>query len=171
MIDGRSVLAAAINPALLRDIGWPLLGGAVGALLAAIVGWRSGHASVETASEPRAAAFQPWHAAGFAALMTGVTAWVSWMQSTVGSAAATVSVAIAGFADAHAAATASFALMMQPGQTGLDVGLLMMLGVSTNTVSKAIAATAGGGPKFLLRLLPGLVALLIGGWAGWWFGR
>ena len=93
------------------------------------------------------------------------------MQSTVGSTAATVSVAVAGFADAHAAASAAFALMMQPGQTGLDVGLLMMLGVSTNTISKAIAATAGGGPKFLLRLLPGLVALLIGGWAGWWFGR
>ncbi|MDX2220848.1 MAG: DUF4010 domain-containing protein [Burkholderiales bacterium] len=169
-----AVLAAMVNPALLRELAWPLVGGAAGASLAALVRWQRDHETVTEQSGPRPAAFQPLHAIGFAALMTGVTALVSWLQGSVGNTAATVSVALAGFADAHAAGTAAFNLTAgSPGAAaqGLDVALLMMLGVTTNTVSKAIAATVAGGPVFLGKLVPGLVLLLAGGWLGWWLGR
>lgn len=170
-----ALLAAMVNPALMRDLAWPLLGGAAGAGIGALLGWQSDHETVDAKDEPRPAAFQPLHALAFAGLMTGVTALVSWLQGSAGNAAATVSVALAGFADAHAAGTAAFNLAAE-GQAGtfngstFDVALLMMLGLSTNTVSKSVAAATAGGMSFLRRLAPGLLLLLGGGWAGWWLG-
>lgn len=170
-----AVLAAMVNIALLHTLAWPLVGGALGAALGAALGWQRDHETVEAEEEPKPAAFQPLHAFGFAALMTGVTALVSWLQGSAGSAAVTASVALAGFADAHAAGTAAFNLAANA-QAGtihdapFNVALLMMLGVTTNTVSKGVAAAVAGGMAFMRRLVPGLVLLLVGGWAGWWLG-
>jgi len=40
----------------------------------------------------------------------------------------------------------------------------VLLAFSANTVSKFIAAWAAGGPRFALRVLPGLVMLLVAVW-------
>jgi uncharacterized membrane protein (DUF4010 family) len=170
-----AVLAAMVDPRLLQHLAWPLIGGAIGAIIAALMGWQHDHETVRAEEEPRPAAFQPLHALGFAALMTGVTALVSWLQGSAGNLAATASIALAGFADAHAAGTAAFNLLadsMRNGtvHVGLDVGMLMMLGVTTNTVSKTIAASVAGGAVFMRRVAPGLLMLLAGGWLGWWLG-
>lgn len=165
-----TALATMVNPALLNMLALPLAGGALGAAVGAAIGWQRNHDSVDAGEEPRAAAFQPLHALGFAALMTAVTAVVSWMQANAGSLAASASVALAGFADAHAAGSAAFTLAEESAPGTVDAGLLMLLGVTTNTVSKTVAATLGGGTAFLRRLAPGLVLLLAGGWAGWWLG-
>jgi len=165
-----AALAAMVNPALLNALALPLAGGVLGAAMGALIGWQRNHDSVDAGEEPRAVAFQPLHAIGFAALMTGVTALVSWLQGSSGALAASASIALAGFADAHAAGSAAFTLATDSVGSTINVAVLMMLGVTTNTVSKTIAATLGGGAMFLRRLAPGLVLLLAGGWAGWWLG-
>lgn len=168
-----ALLAFMVSPDLLLGLAWPLAGGAAGAALAALMGWQRDAGTVDASEEPRPVAFQPLQAFGFAALMTGVTALVSWLQGSAGSLAATASIALAGFADAHAAGVAAFNLALSaPGaNAALDVSLLIMLGVTTNTVSKGVAAAAAGGMDFMRRLAPGLVLLLAGGWLGWWMGR
>lgn len=167
------LLALMVSPDLLRVLVWPLLGGAVGAIAATLLGWQRDHAAVDEPQEPRPAAFQPLHAVGFAVLMTSVTALVSWLQGSAGQLAATASVALAGFADAHAAGAAAFNLAAGIGtgsNIAFDVALLMLLGLTTNTVSKGIAAAAAGGMAFMGRLAPGLALMLAGGWVGWWLG-
>ncbi|MBL8516941.1 MAG: MgtC/SapB family protein [Betaproteobacteria bacterium] len=167
-----AVLAALVNPDLLRTLAWPLVGGAAGAVIAALFGWRRDHETPAKAERPHPAAFQPLHALGFAALMTGVTALVSWLQGSAGALAATASIALAGFADAHAAGTAAFNLAAEQAANanGVDVALLTMLGVTTNTLSKGVAASVAGGAAFMRRVAPGLALLLAGGWLGWWLG-
>jgi uncharacterized membrane protein (DUF4010 family) len=171
-----ALLAAMVNPELLRSLVWPIIGGVIGAFLGALMEWQRDHETVDEREAVKPTAFQPLHALGFAALMTGVTAGVSWIQASAGNLAATASVALAGFADAHAAGTAAFNLVTgSAGETtagnGIEVALLVMLGVTTNTVSKGVAAAVAGGARFFRRLAPGLVLLLAGGWAGWWLGR
>jgi uncharacterized membrane protein (DUF4010 family) len=163
-----ALLAAAIQPALLPPLAWPLLASSAVILAATAFAWNRGGASPELPMQRRGV-FQLAHAFGFAALMTAVTALVSWM-SDAGAMAVSLTLAVAGFADAHAAAIASFSLAEQAASAAPDVALMMLLGFSTNTVSKLVAAWVTGGRGFVLRLLPALSAMIAAGWITWWAG-
>lgn len=162
-----AVLAAAVQSALLAHL-WPvLLAGGVAAAGGAALGLRRSSPTAGGGAPDRV--FSLRQAVGVAALLTGVTAGVAYVQQTLGTQAATAATAIAGFADVHAASASAFALAAR-GTLPVDGMLLaMLLAFSTNTVSKLVAAAAAGGARFALRVAPGLVLLLAAVWApqGW----
>jgi hypothetical protein len=43
----------------------------------------------------------------------------------------------------------------------------ILAGLSTNTLSKIIAATSAGGPRFAWQVVPGLLAVMAAAWTGW----
>ncbi len=101
--------------------------------------------------------------------MTAVTAGVALAKFIGSGSAVEVTLALAGFADAHATAIAAFSLATEKGVDAFDPALLMLVGLSTNTVSKTVAAWVSGGRDYALRLLPALAAIVAAAWLAWYF--
>jgi uncharacterized membrane protein (DUF4010 family) len=117
----------------------------------------------QDAQTPKGRAFNLWHAIGFAALLSVVTAAVAFANAQFGRLAVNLGTALAGFFDAHAAAASAFSLAAD-GNVAVDTVLLpMLLAVTTNTMSK-IGAAMIGGRAYALRVGTGLLIVLAAAW-------
>ena len=81
---------------------------------------------------------------------------------------------LAGFADAHAAAISAATLAAGEKTSTQYSTIAILVAFSTNAVSKSIVAFSMGDRQYALELLPGLLLMVGGAWAGWfalqWFG-
>jgi uncharacterized membrane protein (DUF4010 family) len=74
---------------------------------------------------------------------------------------------VSGLADAHAAAI-SAASVAASGRTDVPLAAVAVLvGFTTNSLSKAIVAFSLGSRRFAFELLPGLLLMVLAAWAGW----
>jgi uncharacterized membrane protein (DUF4010 family) len=123
--------------------------------------------TVESAgTEPPGRAFRLSSAVTFAALITLITVIAAGAEAEFGRAGVTLSAALAGFADTHAAAASVGSLVedgrLEPSQAILPV----LLAMTSNTLTKTTAALAAGGPDFARPVWAGLALVLAGLWAG-----
>lgn len=160
-----TVLAVAVQPALLAAL-WPmLLAGGAAAAAGAAAGLHRRRDTEAQAQPVSNRMFSLSQAVMVAALLTGVTAGVALVQNTLGAGAATIATALAGFADVHSAAASAYSLAAR-GRLPMEQMLLaVLLAFSANSLSKFVAAWVAGGAGFALRVLPGLVMLLAAVWA------
>ncbi len=77
-----------------------------------------------------------------------------------------IAAAVAGFADAHSAAISVASLVSSEKINSSAAVLPILIGLSTNTVSKLVVAGMSGGRQFAIRVIPGLVLVLFAAWAG-----
>jgi uncharacterized membrane protein (DUF4010 family) len=161
-----AMIALLVNVSLMRGLAIPLL--ACGLAAVAFAGLAVAQNTDAGRDPPHdKSAFRIDHVLGFALLMTGVTTAVSLAAHTGWGRAAEAGIALAGFADAHAAAGAAFSLAAA-GEDRFDPVLLMLAGLSTNTVSKCVVAAMAGGRAYAIRLVPALLGIVGAGWLGWW---
>jgi uncharacterized membrane protein (DUF4010 family) len=74
---------------------------------------------------------------------------------------------VAGLGDSHAAAI-SAASLAASGKTAVPLAAIAVLvGFSTNAISKAVVAFSLGDRSFAFALLPGIVLMVLAAWAGW----
>ena len=74
---------------------------------------------------------------------------------------------VAGFGDSHAAAI-SAASLAASGKTEVPLAVIaVLIGFSTNAVSKTVVAFSLGDRRFAFQLLPGIVLMVLAAWAGW----
>lgn len=83
---------------------------------------------------------------------------------------ATIAAGLAGFADAHAAAASVAALVAAGNVNARDCLIPILIGLTTNPVSKAILAVISGGSRFALRIVPGLALSIMATWVAAGFG-
>jgi uncharacterized membrane protein (DUF4010 family) len=94
------------------------------------------------------------------AISTGLTYWL-------GNRGLLLGIGVAGLADSHAAAI-SAASLAAGGKIGVPLAALaVLIGFSTNAVSKAVVAFSLGNRRFALQLVPGLILMVLAAWAGW----
>ena len=162
------LVAAAIHPAALPTLAPTLL---AGLLAAVIIAGISMLAHRDRADHPltRGHAFNLAHALGFALVLTVVTGAVALANNYFGHDAASIGAAIAGFADAHTAATSVLSLGASGKLAPAQVLWAVLLGFSTNVASKLVAATVAGGLAFASRVGIGSVAVLAVIWLTYWF--
>jgi uncharacterized membrane protein (DUF4010 family) len=87
-----------------------------------------------------------------------------------GSRGVLVGAALSGFADTHATAI-SIASLVRAGRLAPETAVgPILLGFTTNTLTKAIVAFSVGGSRFGLKLLPGLVLVVAAAFVGMWVG-
>lgn len=162
------LVTAAIYPAALATLAPSLLAGWVCAILVACV---SVLAHRQTAATPpsQGHAFNLVHAMGFALTLTLVTGAVALANAHFGQTAVGLGAAIAGFADAHAAATSVLSLGASGQLNPAQILWAVLLGFSTNVLSKLIAATVSGGLAFAARIGAGSLVVLAVVWLGYAF--
>jgi uncharacterized membrane protein (DUF4010 family) len=79
--------------------------------------------------------------------------------------------ALSGFADTHATAI-PIASLVSAGKLSSDSAALpILLGFTTNTLTKVVVAFTVGGYRFALELLPGLIAVVLAAFFGMWMGK
>jgi uncharacterized membrane protein (DUF4010 family) len=88
------------------------------------------------------------------------------LQQWYGAKGVLAAAALAGFVDAQSAAISVAALVASGKFTANDALLPIVVGLTTNTVSKMIVAAVAGGRAFALRVIPGLILVAAAAWAG-----
>lgn len=124
----------------------------------------------EAVPERPGRAFQPRTALIFAATVTAVLFLAALLEQRFGSAGGIVGVALAGFADAHSSSISAATLAEAGAIDDATAVFAILLAFSTNTVTKIAVAWATGGPRFALRVSPGLLLMLAAAWLSVWIG-
>ena len=102
----------------------------------------------------------------FAAIVSAVLVACAALNDAFGETGVLVATGLAGFADAHAAATSAAALVAQGKLSPEGAVLPILAGLTTNTITKAVAALVTGGRRFAYPVWGGLAAVLAALWAG-----
>lgn len=156
-----ALVLGALSRPLLAALALPLAASGLTTIVAAgfsgFAAWREGGDGV---APMKGRPFEPTHALVFVALVSVILFIAAALAHWFGDAGALAAAGAAGFADAHAAA-ASVAQVLNAGQIDHAIATYAVLvGFTTNTLSKAVVAFGTGGSSFAFHLLPGLVAML-----------
>ena len=158
------IVVLTVNPRAFAGMAAPL-----GCALIAIVAmaafslWRQRGKAASAPAPGRA--FNLPYAVGFAALLTAVTTAVSFAFRFLGSNAAGAAAALAGAFDVHAAAASTLSLAADGRIANTATQLPILAAMTANTLSKLIAAFAGGGISYGSRVALGLLVTLAAAWA------
>ncbi|HEY3587343.1 MAG TPA: DUF4010 domain-containing protein [Myxococcaceae bacterium] len=164
-----ALLLAASGPVLLGSMAAPLIAGGVTALVVAFLFARRA-AKAEAPPVRSGGAFRLVDAVVFAVLVTAISFVAAAVQHRFGSAGVLLTAAVSGLADAHAVAGSAGSLAARSAIPLRDAGLAVLLGLSTNAVTKVVLAATSGPPPYLVRVLAGQVAVIAATWAGWLLG-
>jgi uncharacterized membrane protein (DUF4010 family) len=116
---------------------------------------------------PAGRPFSPKTAVLFVLVVGLALAISTLLTSWLGDRGLMLAAAISGFADAHAAAI-SAASLAAGGKAGVPLAAIaVLIGFSTNVLSKTIVAFSLGDRRFALELLPGLILMVVAAWGGW----
>jgi uncharacterized membrane protein (DUF4010 family) len=107
----------------------------------------------------------------FAATVSGILFFCAFLNRTYGNRGLLLGATLSGLADTHATAISIASLVSAGRLTPQAAVLPIVVGFSTNTLTKAVVALTVGNTRFALQLLPGLIALVIAAFLGmWWSG-
>jgi uncharacterized membrane protein (DUF4010 family) len=88
------------------------------------------------------------------------------LRDWLGETGVILATGLAGFVDTHAAAISAASLVATGKLRAADATIPILVGFSTNTISKGIFAVTSGGRSFALRVIPGLIIVAALAWAG-----
>ncbi len=115
-------------------------------------------------------AFSLRQAFGFAGLLSGATVLVAYANAWLGEQGAWAGAVLAGLLDFHAAAASVLSLAGADAMSRADTTLALLLALSANTLSKAVAAFASGPRRYGVLTGCGLAAILLAAWLPFWLG-
>jgi uncharacterized membrane protein (DUF4010 family) len=160
-----AALAGATSPPALRELALPLvLAGAAAAAYGGLFALRAARAAPSAALAGRA--FDLRTAVGFAVAISAVLFVSTMLNEELGAGGLILVAALSGFADAQAAVVAVCSLVAAGRIEPAEAVLPILVTLSTNTVSKAVAALTGRRP-YALRVWPGLVLVIAAAWLGY----
>ncbi len=164
-----SLIIELVQPALLVAMAPPMaMGGAVALVYGLIYLVKALDDGDRSAFDERGRAFDLKTSVGFAVLLSVVLVVSAGLNSLFGSAGMVVGAAISGFADAHATA-ASAASLLAAEKIEVEQAIIpIVVGLTTNTITKAIVAFNSGGKAYAFQVVPGLVAMMAAVWVGAW---
>lgn len=102
-----------------------------------------------------------------ALIISGVTLLATVASEVAGTRGVVLAALLAGFADTHAAAIGVAALVAAGRMDAHEAVVPILAALTTNTVSKMVAAQVTGGWSFARPVGLGLLALIAAAWVGW----
>jgi uncharacterized membrane protein (DUF4010 family) len=162
-----AIVIGLVSMPMLQVLAPSLAASGVAALAyAAIFTWRSVRES-DDRDPPTGRPFDPKTALLFV-LVVGLTIVISSaLTRWLGDSGLLLATGVSGFADAHAPAISAAALAASE-QTTVELGgLAVLVGFTTNAISKSIVAFSVGERRFALELIPGLALMVLSAWLAW----
>lgn len=139
-------------------------GGTVAIAYGLLATWRAIRRPAAVAGEEEGA-FSLTSALLFAGVVSLVLLVSAACRARFGDLGLSLAAGVAGLADAHAAGI-SVASLVAAGQVQPDEALVpILVGISTNTLTKLVLASTSGGRSFVLRVGPGLLLVAVAIWA------
>lgn len=161
-----ALLLAVTSSSVLRAMTVPLLAAGAAALgYGLLIALRSAKA-MDGPAVPPGRAFDPRIAVLFALTIGGMLLLTSVLTEAFGNTGLNLAAGLAGFADAHSAAAAVAALNAAGRITAEEAVLPILIGFSTNALSKIIVAATAGGRQFAAQVAPGVLLSVGAAWAG-----
>lgn len=105
-------------------------------------------------------------ALAFGVILALVLVIAAALQSRYGGTGVLLAAAVAGLVDTHAAAISVATLVASGKITPQDAVLPILVGLTSNTLTKIVVAATSGGWAFALRVVPGLVLVTLAAWVG-----
>jgi uncharacterized membrane protein (DUF4010 family) len=163
-----ALLLAVTSLPTLRAMALPLLGaGGVALAFGGWLTWRSVRSRGEAVAD-LGQAFSFKAALGMAAVLATVSLASAALSRAYGQAGLAAGAALAGLADTHAPAVSVAALVASDAIGAGAAPWPILLALTTNTLSKCVAAMSAGGRPFAQQVVPGLLLILAAAWGGWW---
>jgi uncharacterized membrane protein (DUF4010 family) len=160
------IVVGVVSPSTLRVIAAPLVSAGAAALLYGVVStWRALRQPYEE-SETSGRAFSFVAALLFAGILALVLLLAAALRDWLGETGVTAAAAAAGLADAHAAAISVASLAASGAIRPIDAVVPILIGLSTNTITKLVLAVGSGAPAYAVRVVPGLILVAAAAWAG-----
>ncbi|WP_018413371.1 MgtC/SapB family protein [Methyloversatilis thermotolerans] len=164
-----AVLLAVLSTEVLLEMAAPLLAaGIVSAAYGLIVAHHSLRVAGCGTAPPAGRAFNPWQALLFALTMGGILFLSAVMTHAFGTVGLGITAALAGFADAHSAAAGVANLQTSGHIDARHAALPILIGFSTNALSKTVVALSVGDRPYAARVVPGVALSVLAAWLAWW---
>jgi uncharacterized membrane protein (DUF4010 family) len=160
------VVLAATSPATLEALWLPLATSGAAALTYG--GLFTLSALNQKGDSPQQAdgAFSLKTALAFAATLALILVFSAALQNWFGETGILLAAGAAGLADAHSAAI-SVAALVAAGKIDTAHAIFpILVGMTTNTVTKIVMAVTNGNRAFAVRVVPGLLLVIAAAWAG-----
>ena len=160
-----AIVLGVVSLATLRNLLLPLeCAGAAAVAYGALFTIRAFQQRADV-DQQRGRAFSLTTALGFALTLAIILIASAALREWLGETGVILATALAGFVDTHAAAISAASLVATGKLHAPDAVVPILAGLSTNTISKIVFAVAGG-RSFALRVIPGLIIVVLGAWAG-----
>jgi uncharacterized membrane protein (DUF4010 family) len=162
-----SIVVAATSPVTLLALAVPLTFAGLAAVAYGLLfafGVR-GTATDDAPSNP-GEAFSLKSAVLLATILAVVLIAVAALRAWFGDRGLVAAAAMAGFADAHATAVSMASQVAAGKMVARDACMPILVGFTTNSITKIILAVASGSQAFALRVVPGLIIVLAAVWMG-----
>jgi uncharacterized membrane protein (DUF4010 family) len=161
------VVGLVSTPTLLMLIPSLIASGIAAVIYAGIFALRSFRDVSGDADAPKGRPFEPKTAVIFV-LVVGLTLLISALLTRwLGDRGLMIAAGVAGFTDAHAAAISSASLAAS-GRAHVEfAALAILVGFSTNSVSKMAVAFSLGDRRYAYELTPGLILMAGAAWGAW----
>ena len=166
-----TAVLAATSQSTLHEMRFPLLAAGVAALAYGLLFMFFSARQEAMPSAQKGRAFSLNTALLFASLIAVVLLLSSALNVWLGKAGVLAAAAVAGLADAHAAAV-SVASLVSAGKFPVGESVLPILAaLSTNTISKIVVATSTGGRRYAMQITPGLLIVIAAAWGPLFWDR
>ena len=161
------VVGLVSMPTLLMLTPALIASGLAAIIYAGIFAVRSFREMSSAEDSPKGRPFEPKTAIVFV-VVVGLTLLISALLTQwLGDRGLMLAAGVAGFTDAHAPAISSASLAAS-GRTQADfAALAVLVGFTTNTVSKTVVAFSLGDRRYAYQLTPGLLLMAAAAWAAW----
>ena len=162
-----AAVLAATSLDMLRALALPLTGfGLVAVCYGALFMFRN-PALPSSAEQDPGRAFSFSTALLFALSITAVVFASAAIVWWLGAGGLIPAAAVTGFADAHSTAISVGSLVAAEKINVVEGTLPILLGLTTNTVTKVVIAIVNGGSRYAMQVVPGLLLTIGAAWLGW----
>jgi uncharacterized membrane protein (DUF4010 family) len=167
-----TVVIGLVQTSLLTALVLPLSFGGIAACLYGLVFFlrRGSEVLNEDSADEAGRAFDLKTAAAFAALVSFIVLLSAGLNSWLGASGMLLGAALTGLADAHATAASAASLVAANKITSEQAVVPILIGLTTNTLMKAVVAFKSGGIHYAALIVPGLVLMMAAVWLGAWLG-
>ena len=164
-----AVVLALVQPALLAILVQPLAWAGFAATAYAALLFVQGLPESYTAADTAAGrAIDIKTVAGFTGLFALVLLLSAALDAWLGRTGVVLSAAITGLADAHSTIAAAANMLSSLKISDAQASQAVLVGLSSNTAMKVVVAFKSGGRAYGTRIVPGLLAMVLGLWLGAW---